>query len=252
MCIRGVAGALAFAVAWGCSSGDGTEMGATIDTVVGQDAPAGDDTVPGEDASPSTDGSDESDTTPMPGDAVEPPGDTDVADPGTICCAEFGAEGRLVCPLGLVREAEQVALPVGLQFRIAWDAARASLFQFQDELCVPEGCFDVAVPPQALQPTGHSVTISPKKREDWEGGGVVLILVPSATPPPVTEAYLDGSGGVVGDPYFVEIVLDATDTISEADPLCFEFSDLAASKPDFTNLVTRIEGGFFVVGESDP
>jgi hypothetical protein len=167
--------------------------------------------------------------------------------PGEICCGPVVAGSELACPLELVRGSEGAKPAIGLQFKLAWDGAAARFTGMRDELCFAGECYDVAVPPSALSPTGHSIVLSPLDPELWQGEVGVLVLLLSAAPPPITEAWLGSDGEIVGDARFVLAIFEVPAEAEPGGSLCLAVSGLAATGPDSEPQPVTVQGGRFVV-----
>ena len=118
------------------------------------------------------------------------------AAPPTSICPLVGSAGEeVVCTVKMSRQSETTGFPAAAQFVLNYPADAATLLEFTDELC-PAGattCFDAAVPPAALYPSGHSLALAPANPSDWAGSGVVVLSNPAAPTAVLTDTTLPNS-----------------------------------------------------------
>lgn len=167
--------------------------------------------------------------------------------PKEAACVLSGAVGdKVVCNLRLARGSEASEVPAAYQFTLTWDAAVASAVTFQDEFCTPAGCVDVPVPPASLQPSGHQVQTFPTPVSTWAGVGNVIVTNLSNPLSALSEAYLDESGAVVGDPVWVDLIFEMVQDVGVATPAYVTYSKLVAATPNALAMDITTEWGVVV------
>ncbi|NUN13531.1 MAG: hypothetical protein HUU55_07835 [Myxococcales bacterium] len=188
---------------------------------------------------------------------IQPPADMALFQPDTpvpdlppeapkdaICCAKPDQE--TICPMLMARNRWSTPAPVALQFTLHWNPETVTFIRFQDEFCAGETCFPVDVPPSGLYPSGHSVGITPKDPDKWNGFFGVLVNTIAHPAPSIVDAWRDESAQLHGNPIFLEIVV-AMPTPTQKPVPCILIQDLAASDSLGFGLKVELQDGILVV-----
>ncbi|NUN15754.1 MAG: hypothetical protein HUU55_19180 [Myxococcales bacterium] len=186
------------------------------------------------------------------GSGVCVPGSKDPACEPPSGCAISGAQGStVVCPLLVARQSNAIPLPAALQFKLTYDAVALKIVQFQDQVCFGPGggppCILAMVPPAPLSPSGHTMSLAPDPVSAWNGSGVIILANVSDPTSPVSSAYLDAGGEVVGDAKFLEIVFELKTAIPAAAPKYFTASDIIAASAAAEPLEGKYINGVMVI-----
>ncbi|NUN16022.1 MAG: hypothetical protein HUU55_20535, partial [Myxococcales bacterium] len=152
--------------------------------------------------------------------------------PGVFCAVSGNAGDTVTCPLYLARGTELGANPAAVQFTIQYDAAALQPVQFQDEFCVlPGTCVTVVTPPNALSPSGHTVSIAPTDIATWNGSGTVIVANTADPTAAINDAFVS-AGAVVGDGQFIELVVQLAQDIDPATPAYLTYSAMLGATAD--------------------
>ena len=165
------------------------------------------------------------------------------APPGYVCDIS-GTVGEVVgCAVQLVRKAEAAPAATGIEFAMTYDPAKLELDNFYDDLCFEGfGCFESVLTGAGATglSTGHQVSIAPTKTTQWAGDGAVVIVNTSDPTTPLTDAYLDGQGAVVGEPLLFTAKFKLLVDVNAAAPEKVELSELVSSDAVAATLVSEI------------
>ncbi len=181
------------------------------------------------------------------------PGTGDCPLPQDVICAVEGAAGtQSVCLLKLARASIDTPEPAALQFTLAWDDTKAHIVEFRDEVCAdpadPTTCVDVPVPPSPLYPSGHTASLAPDPDPaNWAGSGQVLLVNLTDPASPITDAYLDTMGAIVGDPTFLKVVIETDADVTAADPVLLSYAEVVASTADAKPMDEVVQDGIIIV-----
>jgi len=149
----------------------------------------------------------------------------------------------------VVRTSEDEALPSGFQFTMMYPGTSVSLVGLKDDGCInPAICGTFDVPPSNLVPQGHVVTTDPTEYEDWAGMGFVIMANLSNTNP-LSSAYLDGTGNLVGDPEAGYFVFEMAETVPSNTPVSVTIPFMLLVDGDSFTLSTTLENGQFLVSD---
>jgi hypothetical protein len=204
------------------------------------------------------------------GDGPKAPGCPD----GNAICALSGTAGSAVdCDFLLAANTAASNKAAGLQAALNWDATKASFLNFYTETCFPAaGCFEVALAGPGSMPlsTGHSLSVGPLDLAEWsaqacgtaadcggepctgglcEGsGGFGAIVVVNLSNPyaPITDAYLDAGGAVVGEPKFMWARFELLADVATEDAATVEVSKPLASSTEIETLSIVVLDGVMV------
>jgi cysteine-rich repeat protein len=168
-------------------------------------------------------------------------------------CSLWGASGETVsCFLKLARSAAAEAPAAALQFLADYDASRAKFVNFFDELCIPGfQCFEVpsAGPGASPLSSGHSMSAAPSDPNEWVGKGAVILVHFTAPDTPLSPAYLNNQGEVVGDPAFLEARFTLLEDVPEADPFQLLLSGMVAAEASSNELAVTIQNEVMITSE---
>ena len=98
----------------------------------------------------------------------------------------------------------------------------------KDEVCILGLCAEVDVPPATLDPTGHSVLISPSNPEDWLDGGSAILFNSAAPNTPLSTAFVS-AGFVVGDSQVMVAKFALRETLSAESGAIISANSLAST-----------------------
>lgn len=184
-------------------------------------------------------------------------------------CTISGAAGSLVqCPLILASANSALLPPSALEYRISWDSSQAKMRPFGYEWCYQGTCYPLTFPdcndsgctwgPLA---SGHTISHAPLDFSEWQRlGSGAMIIVNSADPTvPVTHAYLDQNGALVGnDAIALTVNFELLADISAGSPVSVQMTDVAFSSAEalamaFTFIPLPMGRAFvvFVPGDTD-
>lgn len=149
-----------------------------------------------------------------------------------FCAVSGNAGDTVTCPMYLARGAELGASPAAVQFTIQYDSAVVQPVQFQDEFCIAPGvCSTVVTPPNALSPSGHTVSIAPTDIASWNGTGTVIIANTSDPTAAINDAFV-AAGSVSGDAQFVELVVQLAQDVDPSTPAYLTYSNILGATSD--------------------
>ena len=172
-----------------------------------------------------------------------------------VHCLFSGPAGAVVqCPLRIVRESDSAPTPSGLEFSLAYADSQTSILGMKDEACfAPDLCFAFNVPPANIVPQGHAVSLDPNVFADWQGAGVIILAnftgSGEESPNPITEAYLDASGEVVGEDQVAYFLFELDEDVAASTPTNTVFSSIIVVDFASFELVNQLIYGSIVVGE---
>ncbi len=187
-----------------------------------------------------------------PVDASEPP----LAVPPGAACALAGAVGLEVdCPLRVARVADDAPPAAALQAVVDYDTSVLRLVGIFADVCYEgAGCFEQTVfgdgPGQPLR-TGHTLTAAPSAVEDWADPDAnrAILLVNIADPHvPLSDAWLDASGKVHGDPEILRFRFELLGDVSPTAPATLMLDDVLTTSGDSLSLQTDVEEGLVISG----
>jgi hypothetical protein len=153
------------------------------------------------------------------------------------------------CPVKVARGAIGEPLPTGIELTITYDPALLTIDNFYSEWCFEgAGCFELPSvgPGSSTLQSGHSVSVAPLKLADWAGQGSVIIVNAGDPTTPLSEAYLDAQGEVVGDPAFVEVWFTLATDIDPQTPATIDITEPLASDALARSLITELINGLIV------
>lgn len=121
-------------------------------------------------------------------------------------CQITGCIGDVVdCPLRIAKASAGVDPATGLQFKLTYPGNMLTLENLFTTKCFgPGNCMEAPVAGPLAQPldTGHVFSVSPTNPQNWAGTLGVVIVNFTSTSVPLTTAYLDVNGALVGDAQF--------------------------------------------------
>ncbi|GMV38350.1 MAG: hypothetical protein AMXMBFR64_00660 [Myxococcales bacterium] len=167
----------------------------------------------------------------------------------TTFCTVFGVKGATVdCSLRIARASEAEPVPTGLEFTLSYDTAALTLDNFYSRWCFGPNCFDVPATgagSTSLQ-SGHSVSIAPTKIADWSGFGGVIIVNAGDPTSPLSTAWLDEQGEVVGNPVFLTVRFVLAADIDEGAPASVDLDVSVATDGIAQSLVADLIKGIII------
>jgi hypothetical protein len=171
--------------------------------------------------------------------------------PPGVCCGITGALGEeVVCPLRVARGQAAGAPPASLQLELSYSPTALEVAGITDTLCFGEGgtepCATVDVPPQALDPTGHTVNPVPANLAAWQGQGGLVIFHPASPATALSNAVFT-AGAVQGDAHVLDLRFELLASIPQAAPEWLECSDIVGSTGAAQKLTGQAQGGVVVL-----
>lgn len=167
------------------------------------------------------------------------------------CAMNGGTLDQIDCPLRLAALNSAVPPATALEMIIDYPKDRARIVGFYDELCFDGiGCFDQAVAGQGALPlsTGHQISIAPTSFEAWAGSGAAIIVHPGAPYTPLTDAWYNEAGALVGDPVVLRARFELLSPAPSSAPVLVTLSGIAAADADAFSLPVSFQNGIIVSG----
>lgn len=170
-------------------------------------------------------------------------------------CQVIGCTGDTVdCPLRIAKASSGVDPATGLQFKLIYPSDKLTLDNLYTTKCFgPNNCIEAPVAGPAAQPldTGHVFSVSPTSPATWSGSVGVVIVNFTSTSIPLTTAYLDAGGALVGEAQFAWARFKLKSDISKLQPATVSIpsdlkNQLVAVSQKQLELLTDILNGMIV------
>lgn len=179
-------------------------------------------------------------------------GDAATSIAAAACAMTGDALDQIDCPVRLAAVSSGAPPATALELVMDYPKERARIIGFFDELCFEGvGCFDQVVAGQGALPlsTGHQVSIAPTTFEGWSGSGAAIIVHPGAPHTPLTEAWYNEAGALVGDPVVFRARFELLSPAPASAPVLVTLDGVAAADADAFSLPVTVTGGIIVSGE---
>ena len=167
----------------------------------------------------------------------------------TVLCTLSGAAGDVIdCPVGLARLAKADPNAVTVGASVGWQGGVATLETLVDSFCIGAACLEGAIPQSstALQPSGHSVLLTPPAPADWTGTlavDVANLLDPDKA---VSDAWYEADQ-LKGDASFVSLRFKLTASVGGT-PVVLH--TLSATQSGGAPLAAKLVGNVIVTSSS--